>query len=289
VETYYKHSGRAPVLGIVFGFLAGALISIPASYLYDYGIIEITIDKLRFLCTIGFGALIGAAAGLGLCWGKVRNNAAAAIIGAAASLAGLYISWGVWLIDIFERGHWVSNPTRLLMHPGAVWQAILAINTTGTWAMEHDSPTAGAALWAVWLIEALLIVGFGMLVTFGLVKRQPFCEKCEGWCSKTEKLYFAPTLPPVDVKTKLESRQFECLQQLGQGSARGSHFRVVLHSCTSCGMLNTLTLIKAFPKDQKVLIDKLLISSSEIDAVRHLGSPRFAASASAKSMTLGRR
>src|SRR5262249_43003255 len=142
MENYYKHSGRAPVLGIVFGFLAGVLISVPASYLYDYGIIEITTDKLRFICTVVFGVLIGAAAGMGLFWGKVRNSLAAAAIGAAACFAGLYISWGVWLIDIFERGHWISNPAKLLMNPAAVWRAILLINTTGTWAMEHSSPTA---------------------------------------------------------------------------------------------------------------------------------------------------
>jgi hypothetical protein len=277
MENYYKHSGRTPVLGIVSGFLAGVLISIPASYLYDYGIIEITTDKLRFICTLLFGALIGAGAGLGLVWGKVRNTLAAALLGAAACLAGLYISWGVWIYDVSGRGQWFPNPSTLLMHPKAMWQVILKINTTGTWAMEHDAPTAGTMLWVVWLTEALLIVGFGTLVTVALMKRQPFCEKCDGWCSKTEKLYFAPTLPPVDVKTKLESHQFECLQRLGQGSARGSHFRVILHSCSSCGMLNTLSLIKAFPKDQKTLIDKLLLSSAEIEAVRRLGSSRSAA------------
>jgi len=269
VETYYKHSGKVPAIGVLFGFLAGVLVSIPASYLYDYGIIEITTDKLRFVCTIAFGALVGLAAGMGMFWGKVRNNLVAAMIGAATSLAALYISWGVWLIDIYDRGRWISNPSRLLMHPGFMWQVILQTNSTGTWAMEHESPTAGTVLWLVWLTEALFIVGFGMLVAVALIKRQPFCEQCDSWCSKIEKIYYAPTMQPADLKTKLENRQFECLQALGQGSAKAAHFRVVLHSCPTCGTLNTMTLMKAFPKDQKTLIDKLLFSASEAESIRH--------------------
>jgi len=269
VETYYKHSGKVPAIGVLFGFLAGVLVSIPASYLYDYGIIEITTDKLRFICTIAFGALVGLAAGMGMFWGKVRNNLVAATVGAATSLAALYISWGVWLIDIYDRGRWISNPSRLLMHPGFMWQVILQTNSTGTWAMEHESPTAGAMLWLVWLTEALFIVGFGMLVAFALIKRQPFCEQCDSWCSKIEKIYYAPTMQPADLKTKLQNRQFECLPALGQGSAKAAHFRVVLHSCPTCGTLNTMTLMKTFPKDQKTLIDKLLLSASEAESIRH--------------------
>lgn len=282
METYYKHSGRAPAVGIAVGFLAGVLISIPASYLYNYGIIEITTDKLRFVCTLGFGALIGAAAGLGLFWGKVRNNSVAALVGAAASFAGLYISWAVWLIDIFERGHWISNPIRPLMHPRAVWRAILLINTTGTWAMEHEKPTAGTMLWLVWLAEALLIVGFGTLVAVALIKRQPFCEKCESWCSKIEKIYFAPTILPADLKTKLDNRQFECLPALGEGTPKKANYRVDLHSCSSCGTLNTLSLVKNFPRDQKTLIDKLLLSPSEVETVRRLKPAPAAAAVGGK-------
>ncbi len=74
MANYYKHSGKIAPQGLIFGLLLGAAVSVPASFLYDYGIFTIPEAKLRGFCTLVFGALIGAVSGAAMCWGKVRNK-----------------------------------------------------------------------------------------------------------------------------------------------------------------------------------------------------------------------
>lgn len=278
MANYYKHSGKAAPQGLLFGLLLGAAASLPAAFFYDYGIFIIPSVKLRAICTLAFGALIGAAAGVGMCWGKVRNKLVAGAVGFAASLVGFYASWVIWILHLVRPSQWLFNPFRAAMHPRRLWQAVVAINAAGTWSYGGGTPEHGGFLWFVWACEALLVLAFGGLTAVALVQRRPFCERCGEWCGENRKLYFAPSLPAGQFKTLLESQDIASLEKLTPGDKKKAHYRVDLHSCGVCHSLNTVSLAQNFPRDRKTVVDKLLVTPEQASTIRHLEMNQLASS-----------
>lgn len=275
MDRYYKHSGKFSPLGVVLGLLAGTVVGVAAAFAYNYGIVSIPEAKLRVFCTIAYGALVGAASGVAMCWGKVRSRAVAGLISFGASLFALYLSWAVWILHLLYPSFWVFNPIRVALRPRTMWKVVLVVNSTGTWSVASGPPTSGFSLWVVWGSEAALLLGFGVLAAVALVKRRPFCERCEQWCSQTQKLYFAPALSADQFKARLEAEDLASLETLAPGDRKKPHFRVDLHSCADCHTLNTLSLVQNFPRDRKTVVDKLVLSAEQASAIRSLGmSPR---------------
>jgi hypothetical protein len=275
MAAYYKFSGKFAPQGPLLGILAGAGVSIPATFLYVYGTVSIPEAKLRAICTLAFGALIGVSSGFAMCWGKVRNKLVAATVGLAASLFGLYFSWFAWIMHLVQPSHWVFNLARPVMHPRSLWNAMLVVNGIGTWSSSSAStPEHGTFLWIVWIAEALLLVGTGTLAALAIVQLRPFCERCEQWCSQKTKLFFAPSLPADQFKTNLESQDVASLAKLAAGDPKQPHYRVDLHTCANCHSLNTLSLIQSFPKNHKTILNKLMIAPEQAAAIRDLGLAR---------------
>ena len=164
MDRYYKHSGKFSPLGVVLGLLAGTVVSVPVAFAYNYGIFSIPEARLRVLCTIAYGALVGAASGVAMCWGKVRSKAVAGLISFGASLFALYLSWAVWILHLLYPSFWVFNPLRAALHPRRMWKFILAVSSKGSWSFNSGPPTSGFSLWVVWGSEAALLLGFGVLV-----------------------------------------------------------------------------------------------------------------------------
>ena len=263
MAVYYKHSGKFTPQGIVFGLLAGAAVSIPTAFLYDYAIFSIPEAKLRGICTLAFGALIGTAGGAAMCWGKVRNSLLAGAAGLAVSLFGLYLSWIAWMLHVLYPSRWVFNLSRPAMFPRSLWRLMLEVNKVGTWSFHGGKAEHGTVLWIVWIGEALLVLGAGMLTALAWVRRRPFCERCEQWCTERRKLYFAPTVSAVEIKAQLESQDVGSLAKLTVGDKKQAHYRVDLNSCGVCHSLNTLSLVQAFPRDRKTVVNKLMVTPEQ--------------------------
>ena len=277
MNNYYRHSGKFGADGLLFGLLAGMLLAIPAAFLYDYAIFEIDAVKLRILCPMGFGALIGAASGGVMYWGKVRNATAAGIVGGVASFFALYISWVAWTLHLLYPAKWVFNLTRPAIHPHSLWQLMVVVNAKGTWGYERGQPTVGTSLWLTWTAEALFVVGFGTLVAVALIKRLPFCERCNAWCTKRLAVYFAPSLQPGQIKALVESQDIGSLEKLPMGNKKRANFRADLHTCGVCHSLTTLSLVQNLPRNNKTLVDKLLVTPEQASAFRNLEMTRSAA------------
>lgn len=264
-KTYYSHSGRSTPWGIALGILTGLVFAAPAAFAYDYGIINIPEAKLRFVCTVAFGSLMGASAGYAMKLGRVRNNIIAGLLGTVTSLFALYVSWGIWLISVLDP--YYRLPVRIVVvRPTSLWRAAVWINARGTWSIS-GSQLNGLSLWIVWTVEAIAVAGFGALAAVAIIRRLPFCEACDIWGSKKLSLYCKPILDTKLVRTSLENRDFEFLKKIVPGDRKRAHYRIDLHHCGSCGSLNTLTLIKNFPKDRKVIVRKLILSSPDADLV----------------------
>ncbi|HLW54099.1 MAG TPA: hypothetical protein VKW06_14775 [Candidatus Angelobacter sp.] len=262
----YQHSGRVPPLGLALGLGLGLAASVPLAYLYDYGIINVPSVKLRFLFTMIFGALAGMAAGWGLMLGKVRNSRIAGVVGIMTSAAALYISWATWLIMVFEKPYsWLP---RVLLRPAAIWHLARVVNENGTWSTS-GSPTKGTELWIIWMLEALTVLICGLGGAYLVMKALPFCENCDHWCRKAGQVLIAAKLVPAELMTRVNQEGLGFLAEASPAERKQPHYTLTWHSCTSCGTLNTLSVIVHQPKNNKELASHLLISAAEVDALKN--------------------
>ncbi len=272
----YRHSGKYDTTGLLSGLAAGMLLGIPIAFLYNYGIFEITSAKLRMLCPVGFGALIGAVCGGVMYTSKVRNTTVAGGVGAVSALFALYVSWVGWVLHLVFPARWVFNVLGPSLRPLALWSAVRKINATGTWGYEHGGPTTGAFLWLMWACEALAVVGFASLVAVALIKRLPFCERCNVWCRERHAIFISPVLPPAQIKTQVESQDFQQLEKFPVADKKKPHFRVELRTCGVCRSLNTLSLVQNLPRNHKLLVDKLLVTQEQATIFRDIEAKRSA-------------
>ena len=274
----YKHSGKFGPIGLVSGMVTGLVASLPLAYVYAWGIIKIDEQKLACIATLAYGALVGAAAGMGLKWGKVRNAMAGGVIALVPAAVSLYWSWAFWgknIVFNFEKEE--LDAVALMTHPRALWELIKLINQNGTWGTTSTDLTKGTELWFFWGLEAFAVLAVAAVIAYTILEAQPFCEKCGLWCSSAEKLLLSAG-DPGQTRQSVAKRDLSFLEKLGPGNQKTSHMTAQLHSCTNCGELNTLTLqqttIVQTSKWRKPTVSnvnlaiKLLLSRQEADAFR---------------------
>ncbi|AWM33131.1 hypothetical protein [Hymenobacter nivis] len=63
-----------------------------------------------------------------------------------------------------------------------MWNATRQINETGTWSLKSTTPS-GLVLWAIWLIEATIIVG-GAYLMAAAQAQEPFSEATGAWADE---------------------------------------------------------------------------------------------------------
>jgi len=72
VDRYYKHSGNFRPWELSWA-ACGTVVSFPWRSLTTTDL-QHSRGKAPVLCTIAYGALVGAASGVAMCWGKVRSK-----------------------------------------------------------------------------------------------------------------------------------------------------------------------------------------------------------------------
>jgi hypothetical protein len=219
---------------------AGALA---LAFAYGRGSILIEDERFAFLATAAFGGLMGVCTGYGLVWGKVRNQTANLIVQAVVSISGLYVSWAVWVVDIFRKYNVaISDWMEVAAHPASLWRAVCYINQYGTWHLGKDEAMKGSALGAVWVVEAATVVGLAMSIGYEILRHHAFCERCESWCRRRAKIILSAPQNATLLKRQLEGNDWHSLESLTAGNKSASHLEVVLDSCEQCRQLNTMSL-----------------------------------------------
>ena len=275
---YYRHSGRFSLPGLVMALLAGLAVGVPAAW--GYGELDHW-DHSKVLTVIGqgvFGILIGIVMGRALKSGKCRNTQVAAIMTFLVTAASYYAAWAVWL------GADTGRSPMEFLQPARMAAAVLEVNHKGYFVFGL---TTGAALWALWGLEAGFILFLALAFPIDRTKSETFCENCEIWTTESENaaLVNAGTLSGLDqaaaqLQQRLELKDFGYLQQLG-AVPRGAlcWFQLGLHSCPQCGMTNTLQLWKmrsqmtrnGETRGGRLIFRQLLLTPGEAAAIRELG------------------
>src|SRR5439155_12311871 len=100
----------------------------------------------------------------------------------------------------------------------------------------------GTELTVIWSIEALTVIGVGLLTAVAVLKRKPFCDNCDSWCKRSERLVFFPSIFGHDLKQRLEAKDFSFVEKLVPTSEKFAHIRFDLFSCSTCNMLNAISV-----------------------------------------------
>jgi len=287
-EGYYHHSGKVTGDGVAGGLIVGGILAFLLGYCYSHFILWVPLIYFSILAAIGYGLLTGALTSEFMKARKTRSNNAAAVVGLAVGLIALYSSWMVWLQAWVGRTGNSISLKELLLDPAGMWFGIRTINAAGAWKFGGSTPT-GAMLWAVWGVEAAIIVGATIFGSWMMMAGDPFCESCNTWCKSKEKVCtVAATMEPAEFKQRMERKDFSMLEKLEEGTKGQSRFQLDLHSCPSCKMLNTLSvqhfkvqIVKGKKADEKnsKLIDKLLLAPGEAEKIEAVPAKIAAAQA----------
>jgi len=173
-----------------------------------------------------------------------------------------------------------ANVLAVLLQPDAMWLLIKELNQTGAWSIRSWTPT-GAILWGFWGLEALIIFALSLLLAKSVIEGDPFCEHCETWCEENKDVVRAPLADPDEMKQRMELRDFSYLEKLGGAKSDAAAWMALnIHSCSTCRNTHTLSMKSVTvtvdkkgkeSRQEKEVMDKLLLSSSEAENLRALG------------------
>lgn len=280
---YYRHSGKFNHAGVLAGLAAGIGVGIALAVAYGYLLHWVTVIVLRFLLPTGFAAGFGVVIGLALRATKVRNVPLAMVTGTLVALVGLYVSWGVWFYRLLQLSGievGIMGLLNLLLQPNLMWEMVRELAGEYSWTVSNRGSESTIAGWQVsmlWSAEALAVVTFALLAVRYQILRDPFCESCNRWCTVTRGvLWLAPDDPAI-LRRQLEGKNLAYVESNRAELGAMQSYQVDLHSCERCSNSHTLTarwvVVKSDGKrEEKLVIDKLLLSASEAEKIRALGA-----------------
>jgi hypothetical protein len=235
-EMYYQESGKANAQGIAMVVGGGLAAAALLGAIYAYASFYIPLIYLNVLLTVFFGVGLGWVLGKAAYHGKVRNAnlmmAAAALIG----LVGIYVAWVFWV-------HAFTEQEILSFAPGDVTDMMSLLSFTGVWSIFGWTPS-GFALYAIWAIEALIVIIAAVVLAVGASGRQPFCEECDNWTEETlVSNHLAPIQNPAELIRLLESRDMSGITNLENiDESDLQRTKVELLKCPGCGNAHFLTV-----------------------------------------------
>jgi hypothetical protein len=289
---YYKHSGQFSLVGLAIGTVTGVAAAVPLGYAYGLGLIQISDERMAFLATLSFGALIGAATGYGLIWGKVRNQPVALATNGITSALALYLSWAVWIAAILKNQQADDISWReLASRPADVWHLMGVINQYGTWSNNNGPAVHGLELWGIWLLEAAAVIGAALATGFYVTNRHPFCEACGRWGGRGARFILSAPQDLTQLKLQIEANDFRSMEALGAGNKGGEHLVVVLDTCEGCRSFHTMSIThSAVQRNRfgsasfrhKEIVKHLLVNPAQAETLRQISQKMAMGSKSVK-------
>jgi predicted protein tyrosine phosphatase len=82
-----------------------------------------------------------------------------------------FLGWVVWVYAAQDV---------IFLNPMTILQFLQILAAQGAWSIFGWTPT-GFALWAIWGLEAITIIGASTAVAWSIVGTTPFCETCDRW------------------------------------------------------------------------------------------------------------
>ena len=226
------------------------------------------------MLTLLLGVAVALTLGFAGTLGKVRHAGVMALFGFIFGLVAKYAGSVAWISAAME------DPSLLLsfFSPGEVFSFLRLVSIIGTWSIFGWTPT-GLALYVVWGVEVLLIVG---TATFGAtisLMSEPFCERCNRWAERTESLFpLEPIANPKLLKVQLERGDYAFVNSLERITDNSKRYtRLDLYQCTTCEQFHLLTVKSVHievdskgkeSKKKRTIVENLLLDAEAYEMIR---------------------
>jgi hypothetical protein len=276
VDRYYRHTGRAPIVGTTIATIAAWVVVSLIGVAYAYVQLHVKIvDLLSFLFVAAFAAAMAVSVYGVLRWAKVRNMAVTALVAISAALLGWYVSWVAWEHALLRQGGMQASAIRLAEHPDAVWYLAKSINEEGTFSIRKRT-VKGTELWVAWAIEALVFIGATIAIPVMKLRDLAFCESCGRWCTKTDGVVRVGLGDEAMLRQQLEAKDFSHFRAAGPIDPDMPHWRADLYRCPGCPDTHLLTISRvtiSYYNNQRQekatkVIDRLWVDAAQAAEVR---------------------
>lgn len=228
--NFYRHSGKAPVLGLILIGIAGLVVTPILGVIYGYLLFYIPIIYLNLLVVFGYVYAVSYVLSRAAKFGKVRNNYLMGIAGFGFGLLAEYVGWVSWIAAI------IGSPVNLIgfFYPREVLAIIMKIAQQGAWSFEGTTPT-GIFLYLIWVTEALFVVGGITYMAVKALLKLPFCEESDAWADKRSIVgVFEPITNSKQFKASISQGSFSAFNEL-KPSQSNNHFTLLeLYECDVC-------------------------------------------------------
>lgn len=268
--TYYQHSGKAPLSGILLTLVAGTIGGAILGAIYAALIYWIPFVFLLFFLTIGLGAVLGAMSGSLAAAGKIRHNGVTTQLAFVIALVAYYVHWVVWM-DLMVG--------ETFLKPAELWTMINRVAEVGAWSMFDWTPQ-GTALWVIWGIEAIIIVGMGTLGAHAATD-VPFCEATNQW---TEENTLGTRFRAVDPSVSIDSPSALLGMLAPEHGTTGAFSEVTVFTAPNselrCVTLDVVTLEYdddgKEQKNSKTIVKQMIFDRGSFDKLMDLNGERVA-------------
>ena len=282
---FYRHSGKAPILGLILMGIAGLTATLVLGVFYGYLLYFIPFIYLNFLIVGGYIYAISYVLARVAKLGKVRNLLLIGLAGLAFGMLAEYIGWISWLAAI------TGSPVNLIgfFFPLDVIAFIMEIAQQGAWSISGFTPT-GTILYLIWLAEAVAVVGGITYLTYSARRGIPFCEESDMWAEKRTVLgVFEPLVSKERFRITLTEGSFSAFSELKPLGMNQNHFTMLeLFECDQCRNFFVLNvddvLVKIDNKGRqntkvKPVISNMMVTPSILSGLRRLIEENAVASA----------
>ena len=293
-DLYYRNQGGAPLGGVITALIVGLIAAIILGGLYTVAVWFVPLIYINILFAVALGVLLGKSVGLGAIKGKVRSVGPVLLIALIAALVAEYVQWATYLtlfahagdstsfgsgssrIDLVSTSFSASVFLYWLGHPGDMITMAQAIAQEGVWSIKNHVPT-GVELYAVWGIEALIIIGF----TLGFAREQinkPYSESADCWMGKQVMPAALPYIEqPKEFIGQLEAGNYDVIlnSETIPDDAKASRAKLTIYSCPEDSYAYlSITNFKAVKKKVKsahILKYFKLEKSAALRLAQHVG------------------
>jgi hypothetical protein len=280
MAQFYRHSGTAPLSGILRTLIMGISVATFLAIVYAFAIHYIPFVYLNLLMTFGFGAVVGWVVSREAKATRIRHGVLPALVGLVCGFAGLYVAWAA---DLVARIGVPQGQSPLIgLNPLVMASYITVFYENGMWGLgKQGGVVSGMPLAAIWLVEAAFIIGLAGRLPWNEFSGNVFCEACDNWTRVEKDVGRLQDVAGDELSRRVAAGEIAALKDVPKAAPDSMQFlRINLACCESCGETNALELERVtikLDKEQKptektsTLFNRLLISNAETELVRAAG------------------
>jgi len=286
-EPTYVPSGYATGGGLLVA-LGGGLLTAAIGAALGLAWLLSKLPNFLILPSIAQGLLVGVVLLRLLRRGKVRNPAAAIVVGVCCGLASaaffsaMLYGRAVYLTRVelhrLAQGpgpgqrFFVAAATRADSHPFEVYDAAALQGRTTHHGLLGFFIMKGTALWIVAGVQAGIVALFAAVLGKASATR-PFCEICGTWCKAPYNVAVLPAFYAQPLSKAIVSADVQhvlTLHDHAAGRALGTSCAVArVHACPRCGQKFADVVVKSARRNNVVLLRPQRVSQEMVEALKY--------------------